>query len=50
MNSLIGGTLNWITHPSQSEGTPKEWLAGLGLILILAVLWSRVLSHIAKAI
>lgn len=46
MRGLISKTLDWITHPSQSEGSPGEWLAGLVLILILSFLWTRVLVQI----
>lgn len=46
MNGLITQTLNWITHPSKSEGTPTDWAAGLLLILILAFLWTLVLKEI----
>jgi hypothetical protein len=46
MNGLISKTLDWITHPSKSEGTPGEWLAGLVIILILSFLWSTVISQI----
>ena len=45
MNGLISQTLNWITHPSESEGTPMEWLAGLLVVIILAFLWSTVLKQ-----
>lgn len=46
MKGIISQTLNWITHPSQSEGTPVEWAAGLVLILILSFFWVTVLKKI----
>jgi hypothetical protein len=47
MNSgLISKTLDWITHPSKSEGTPMEWAAGLVIVLILSFLWTTVISQI----
>lgn len=46
MKGIISQTLNWITHPSESEGTPVDWAAGLVLILILGFLWSMVLKQI----
>lgn len=46
MNGLISQTLNWITHPSESEGTPLEWLAGLVVVLFLAWGWKNVVDQI----
>ena len=45
-SGLISGTLNWANHPGNSTGTIGEWLAGLVLILIVAFLWSEVVSQI----
>jgi hypothetical protein len=46
MGGLITKTLDWITHPSKSEGTPGEWLAGLVLIMIVSFLWVTVTKQI----
>lgn len=46
MKGLISQTLNWISHPSYSEGTPGTWAAGLVVVLIVAFLWSTVLKQI----
>jgi hypothetical protein len=43
---LISGVLQWGAHPSYSKGTITQWLAGLMLVLILAVLWGFVLKEI----
>lgn len=43
MNSgLLSKILNWVEHPTFSEGTPTEWVAGLVLILMVSFLWSTV--------
>lgn len=46
MKGLISQTLDWITHPSQSEGDVSHWAAGLVLILVLAFLWSTVVKQL----
>jgi len=45
-NGLISQTLNWLTHPSESEGNVKDWAAGLAVIVMVAFLWTRVLKQI----
>jgi len=45
MKGLISQTLDWIAHPSNSEGTPGQWAAGLVLILIVAFLWTTVIKQ-----
>ncbi len=45
-SGLISGAMQWGFHPSNSKGTVGEWLAGLVLILIVAFLWSEVVSQI----
>lgn len=46
MKGLISQTLDWVTHPSYSDGNLMDWAAGLVLILIAAFLWSQVLRQI----
>lgn len=46
MKGLISQTLNWISHPANSNGTVKDYAAGLVLILIAAFLWSQVVQQI----
>jgi hypothetical protein len=46
MKGILSQTLNWITHPSYSDGTISEWAAGLLLILLLSFLWATVVPHI----
>lgn len=46
MSGLVTKTLDWLAHPSHSDGTVGEYLAGLLLILIIAFLWSTTLKQI----
>jgi len=40
---------NWIQHPTYDTKTdPKDWLAGLALIVIVAFLWSRVIKQLVE--
>lgn len=48
MKGIITGTLDWIMHPAYSDPSPKDWLAGLALILIAAYLWHTVLRLVAE--
>lgn len=47
MDGLISKTLDWLAHPSHSDGTVGEWFAGLVLILIISFLWYTVVEQIA---
>jgi hypothetical protein len=46
MNGIISQTLDWLTHPVYSDASVGEWAAGLVLILVVAFLWSTVVSQI----
>lgn len=46
MKGIISQTLDWLTHPAYSDASIGEWAAGLVLILIVAFLWSTVVSQI----
>jgi len=46
MRGIISGIFAWGHHPLYSEGTIWEWGAGLVVVLILAFLWTTVLSKI----
>lgn len=44
---LVTKSLNWITHPYyQDNESILDWAAGLGLIIVVAFMWSQVLKHI----
>lgn len=48
-NSIVGKISTWIQHPTfDTETDPKDWLAGLALIIIAAFLWSRVVKQIVE--
>ena len=43
---LLSTVGEWFNHPFYSEGSIKEWLAALALILVLSFLWSTVVREI----
>jgi len=48
-NGLISKLQEWIQHPTyDTDTTPKDWLAGLALVLIVAFLWSRVVKQLVE--
>ena len=47
--SIFGKIFTWIQHPTFDTATdPKDWLAGLVLIVIVAFLWSRVVKQLVE--
>jgi len=46
MRGIIAKIFDWIEHPSQSGGTPAQWVAGLVVILCISWLWSTVVRQI----
>lgn len=47
-NGLIGKIFAWGQSPLYSDTTVNEWLAGLGVVIILAFLWTTVLRQILR--
>jgi hypothetical protein len=48
-STIFGKIFNWIQHPTFDTKTdPKDWLAGLVLIVIAAFLWSRVVKQLVE--
>lgn len=45
MRGIVSKLFDWMLHPTFSEGTPAEWIAGLVLIIILSFLWSTVVRQ-----
>jgi hypothetical protein len=43
---LITSTHEWFTHATYSDGDVVEWAAGLVAVLLVAFLWSTVVSSI----
>ena len=51
MNETFGKIFDWITHPSyDSKTTPKMWLLGLVLVLLVSFLWSHVVKQVVDAV
>lgn len=49
MNSVIGGILNWVQHPTfETDNDPKNYAAFLALVVIVAFLWSRVVKQLVE--
>lgn len=49
MKGIIGGTLDWLTHPLDNTGTLTDWAMGLAVILVLAFLWATVIKQLIEA-
>lgn len=47
---LLSQVLQWISFPSKSSVTLKEWAAFIAVAIILAFLWSTVIGAIRKGI
>lgn len=46
---IISKSLAWIQHPTyDTDSDPKDWLAFLGLIIIISFLWSRVVKQLVE--
>jgi hypothetical protein len=48
-NGLLGKLFTWGTSASYSDTTTETWLAGLGLVLVLAFLWATVVRTVVRA-
>lgn len=49
-NGLVSKIFSWGNSASVSDTPPEVWIAGLGLVLVLAFLWSTVVRDVlAKA-
>ena len=47
---IVTKLFSWIQSPSlDTETDPKDWLAGLVIVLLIAFLWSRVVKQIVDA-
>lgn len=49
-SGLLSHVLQWISYPSKSSVTLKEWAAFLAVALIISFLWSTVVGAITKGI
>lgn len=45
---VIGKIFSWGSSPSYSDSTVQEWLGGLGVVLVLAFLWSTVVRDVLR--
>jgi hypothetical protein len=45
-NGLIGKIYQWIASPGNSDTNIQFWMMGLGLVLVLAFLWSTVVRDV----
>lgn len=46
IQELFTELFSWGSHPAYSEGTVIEWLAGLVLVIVAALLWKQVTDSI----
>ena len=49
-NGVLGKIFAWGSSASYSDTTVSVWLAGLGLVLVLAFLWSTVVRSIVREV
>lgn len=50
MRGILTQLVQWIEHPTFSEGTPTEWIAGLVLVIMAGFLWSTVVKQTVESI
>ena len=48
MQALIAAAHKWIQQPFTTQGSLLDWFLITGVVLVSAVLWSRVLAHIGE--
>lgn len=47
---IITKIMNWTQHPTfDTDNSPKDYAAGLALIVIAAFLWSRVVKQLVES-
>lgn len=44
IKTMVSKIFKWMFNAGSDQSTPKEWFAGLVLILILSFLWSTVIK------
>jgi hypothetical protein len=49
-NGLIGKIFSWGSSPTYSDSTTSTWLAGLGLVIVLAFLWATVVRQVLREV
>ncbi|MDE2104362.1 MAG: hypothetical protein KGL39_44400 [Patescibacteria group bacterium] len=45
-HGIVGDIFGWLQHPIYSSGNEMDWLAGFGLLLIVAYLWATFVNRI----
>jgi len=50
MGNIWQGFKNWLGKPFQVDMDAFHWFLFFGLIIVISVLWSFVLKHVAKGI
>jgi hypothetical protein len=48
VTNLVAATRSWVEQPYNSQMNLTHWVLFVGLLLIAAVLWGRVLAHIGE--
>lgn len=46
MDEILSRLKKWYDHPFNSEGSVINWFLFVGLVIILAWFWSRVIARI----
>lgn len=45
-SGLVGGVINWFSHPFNSSGSALNWTLFIGLLIIAGWFWNHVLLTI----
>lgn len=47
---FVSNTISWFQHPFQTQGSALNWWLFVGLILIAAWMWTRILDKINQGL
>lgn len=47
---IISKTLDWFDHPAYTDSSPVDWFAGLLIVFLMGMLWSKVLRQIIEGV
>lgn len=48
IGNAISATNNWITAPFIGSASPLNLFLAVGLVMVFAILWTRILGHLSS--
>jgi hypothetical protein len=48
VKAVIDATHKWIQQPFRAQGNLLNWFLIVGVVIVSAILWSRILAHIGE--